>query len=454
MLWKTCLVVACVVLGASPARAEPERWTLDRILEAAQLGPRNRAAGERTEEARGQRAEARGLRFPRLGVTGIVAPSPRIECDDPTCTQTSPEEASVDFEGVFARIEVSLVQPLFTFGKLDAASDAARHAVEVAESLEDVVAGDVAVAAARAYYGLKLSRETRWMLEDGRETLDDALKRVNDKLKAGSADVTLQDRYRLEVLMSEVDLRLADARQGEATALAGIRALVGDDSMDVDQAPLEVVEYELEPGEDYATRARDALPEVKAATAGKRAIEELARLESRRYLPDLLLVGRFTYAHAGEVDDPPSAFANDPYNTTSAGLAVAVRWTLDPIAQPARVRRAEARSRRAQHLLDALRDGAEFQAHEVYQSVVRAGDRVEVAKRGAKSARAWLAATLQADAVGTAESKDLADAYLAFFTARGNTLSAIYDWDVAVFSLRRVTGEFTAKSPVQSLTAP
>lgn len=431
-----------LAIAAPPASART--WTLAEIIAAASRGPRARAARELTREARGARTEARGSRLPTLQAKGIIAPSPDIQCLDAACTQTDPKNASVALVGIFGRIELSLVQPLYTFGKLDAASGAASHAIRAARSLEDVTAAEVAIEAARAYYGLKLARETRYMLEDGNERLTRALARVNRELAAGSADVTLQDRYRLETLEAEVGIRLADARGAEARAVAAIRVLTGDASADVDDEPIEAVEYTAAAEARVVARARESRPEVRAAEAARGAASELARLEAAKRWPDLVLLGGLTLAEATGVDKPPSAFANDPYNTVSLAAAFGLRWTFDPFAQRGRLEQARARTRRAEHMVEAAGRQASFQAHEAYAELERTRDRLAVARKGEKSARAWLASALQAEAVGAVESKDLADAYLAFFTARGRSLAAINEWNLAVYKLRRALGEFTA----------
>ncbi|RMH37690.1 MAG: TolC family protein [Deltaproteobacteria bacterium] len=437
----------CIAVAAAPAAGDPVRYDLPRVLAAAQRGPALRAAAAAAAEARAARDEARGRRLPRVEVQALAAPSPEIRCLDVACTQTAPEEASVDFRGVFGRAEIQLVQPLFTFGKLDAAARAADHAIGAARAAGDAAAGDVAVLAARAYYGVKLARETRWMLEEGRERLDGALAKVNDQLAAGSPDVTLQDRFRLEVLAAEVDTRLATAREREAVALAGLRALVADPRADVDDEPLEALAFDAGNADAAATRARAAQPEVRTAAATAALAEDAARGERARYFPDLVLIGGVAVARATSVDNPPSAFANDPYNTTSAGLGLGLRWAIDPFAQPARVRRAEARARRARWLAEVARQRADYAARAAYEALARAGERVDIARAGERSARAWLASALQSDAVGAIDAKDLADAYLAYFTARGRTLEALHAWNVAVFELQRATGAPVVGAP-------
>jgi len=55
---------------------------------------------------------------------------------------------------------------------------------------------------------------------------------------------------------------------------------------------------------------------------------------------------------------------------------------------------------------------------------------------------------LQADAVGTASARDLADAYLAYFTLHSRVLQSAYEWNIALAVLDRATGKLmTQEAP-------
>jgi outer membrane protein TolC len=172
------------------------------------------------------------------------------------------------------------------------------------------------------------------------------------------------------------------------------------------------------------------------------ALADLATLERARFWPDLAIVGFARVAAAQGVDNPPSAFANDPFNTAAAGVGLALQWTLDPLAQRGRLARANAEAGRAAELATAAADGVELEVRQAYNEAQQAHERLTAAREGEKAARAWVASVLQASAVGTAESKDLADAYIAYFTIRSRVLTAIFEWNVATWRLRRATGEF------------
>ena len=162
------------------------------------------------------------------------------------------------------------------------------------------------------------------------------------------------------------------------------------------------------------------------------------------YFPDLALVGSANISRAQGVEDPSSVFANDPFNRAGLGLVIALQWTVEPWTVKARVARAgaEARKARAQSELAAI--GARYDAETALAEATGARDKVAAAADGEKAGRTWLASVLQADAIGTAEAKDLADAYLAWFQMRARWAQSVFQWNVAVVRLGRAAGEFRA----------
>jgi outer membrane protein TolC len=276
------------------------------------------------------------------------------------------------------------------------------------------------------------------MLDDGIEEIEKAKGHFDDK-----SDVTIQDRQRVAVLLATARAQRADAAAGEAQALAGLRALTATHDADIDDAVLAPVDHQLPDGKGLAAAA-ERRPQRVAARAGATAADELAAFERAQYLPDVALVGTAVISHASGVEDPPSAFAYDPYRRTGAGLGVGLAWTLEPWNIQARVdrARAEAHKLHAQSELAAL--GASYDAEIARTEAVAARDKVAATADGEKAARTWLAAVLQNEAIGTAEAKDLADAYIAWFQMRALWAQAVFQWNVAVVRLGRATGEFRA----------
>ena len=437
-----------VLLVADLASAAPRRLTLPEVIARARNNPVALAADAERDAVRAQAAEARGARWPRITVTTFVAPSPEINCDNAECTTTSPVDFAPSIQGVFAGARLEVFQPLYTFGKLDAAASAGESAVAMQTALGERVKGDLVVDATRAYFGVAFARDLAAMLEDGAKQIAKGKATLVERLKSGDDEVTVQDRLRLEAFETEVVLRLSEAREREATALEGLRALCADREVDIADATLVATQKDLGTPEAHWQVAQAHSPELGAARHGLAALEQRDALERARWWPDLLVMGGASIARAQGVDDPPSAFANDPFNATRAELALVLRWNIEPAMQAARVDRTQADRVRGQELAKGGRIAVEFAVRDAYNRAREAGARLDAARQGEKSARGWVASVLQADAIGTASARDLADAYLAYFTLHSRVLQSAYEWNVALAALARASGQLTPQSEV------
>jgi outer membrane protein len=430
------LALALVVL-TQPANAAP-KLTLEQVIEKTLAGPRVTMANHEADAAAARISEADAARYPRATATLFGTISPKIECLDPECTMTSPQNFAFAFEGLFGSAQLDITQPLYTFGKITHARGAARAGHEAQRALADEAAGDQVVDAARAYWGVKLARELGYMLDDGIEEIEQAIERMEGR--TGADAPTVQDRQRVAVLLAQARVQRADAAAAERQALAGLRALTQIRDADVDDEPLAAVERALP-----ATVAGTSRPQLRAARAGAVAADELAEMAEAYYFPDLALVATAALARAQGVDDPPSAFANDPFNRTGAGAVLALQWTIEPWTVKARVARARAEARRAKAQRDLAAMGADYDAQTALAEATGARAKLDATEAGEKAGRSWVVSVLQSDAIGTAESRDLADAYLGWFGVRAAWAQSVFQWNVAVVRLGRALGEYRAR---------
>jgi outer membrane protein TolC len=427
------------------AAAAPPKLTLEQVIARALASPRAAMAQSDTSGAEARVDEADAARLPRARATAFGTISPEIRCVDPTCRETSPKNFALRFSGLFGSAQIDITQPIYTFGKIAHARGAARAGLDAQRALADEAAGDLAVDAAKAYWGVKAARELGAMLDDGIEEIDKALAQLQDdsggsKSKGkGKPEVSIQDRQRVAVLLAEARVQRADAAQAESEALAGLRALTGVPDADLDDTQLAPVDRPVP-----SRAAAEHRPQALAARTGALAADELAQMATSQYFPDVAVVASGVIARAQGVDDPPSAFANDPYNRSGAGVVVGLQWTLEPWTVAARVAKARADARKAHAQSELAAIGARYDADNALADATAAHDKVAAAAQGEQAARTWLASVLQAEAIGTAESRDLADAYIAWFQMRARWAQAVFQWNVAVVRLDRAAGEFHA----------
>lgn len=471
------MLVTLTLSWSAPRSAHAKKYTLDEILAIARRNSPSVAAAEQaTMGVQAQLAEAQRSRYPTGEFLSFVAPVPTVRCiadtaPDPSsgltrdskswreahCDQTNTREAArLQFGGVLTRTEVRLVQPLYTFGKISAGIEAATAGVEASRSRERATADEVALMVKRAYYSMQLARQLEATIKEGAGFLAEAQKRIDKEIEEGEG-ASVTDRLRLRTLRAETDVRMLEAERGEDLARQGLKLLIGADApedVDLVDDELKPVDVPKRPLAHYEEQARLSRPEVRALNYLVDATEGLADLEWRKQLPDLVLIGAGTFARATSIDDPRFAFANDPYNTLTGGVVLAVRISLDFGVKHARAMRVRADASATQARRREALGGIAFEVAKAYGELRESSARMEVAGRGEKAARAWITAVAQNMELGLAEAKDFGDALLQYFNMRVRRLQAIYDFNMASATLGRATGsDVTVAAESSAVTA-
>jgi len=426
------------------------------------MNPQVEAARHALATAQSRLMEARFAHIPTGSLDLLMAPAPRVECalPDYIVTTASPEERAskewrarhclttpslstaqlVGIDGFFVRFEMTFLWPIFTFGKIGAAKEAAEAGIRAGQGTLAKTRADLELQVARAYYGLKLARELRSMLDEGKEHIVKAIRRIKEDLDEGKGSSTVTDLRRLQVLDAEVDARRLEAERGEALALAALRALLpGLGQFDIDEEPLDFAPSELKPLADYQEMARRSRPEVHLLEGALQARTAALKAQKAMFLPDLVLVGKLSYAYTSSADMPHNAFYNNPLNGLGFGGGLALRLTWDYGLKVARLRRAEAELREAKASRQALLAGIVLEVEKARAEAAEARARLKVLEKGERAAKAWLEAIAQKHAVGLAETREFADALGAFFQMRLRWLQAVHDACVAQGTLRRAT---------------
>jgi outer membrane protein TolC len=441
------LLSLITVVTAPPAYAR--KLTLPQLLEMVRANPGLQASAAAVTASQAQVTEAKMNWLPQGDLLSILAPSPEIRCipNEQNCTETSSPEArlqDVNWNRVFTRTEVKLIQPVFDFGKISAGIAAAEAGVVVAQQRGVGARADIELNVRKAYYGLKFAREVIDMLEEGSGYVDDAVKKLEKDLANGTGNVSVTDKLRMRTVRAELDGRILEAKRLQGIARESLRTLIGSEAptdIDVDDDPFEPPEIKDRGGVGYYEEiARASRPEVRMLEYAVKAKSALADLERRKEYPDIVLIASGVFAYAQTVDDPKNAYWTHYFNSRAVGVAAALRMQLDLGPKIARARKTEAEALEITHRRSEALGGILLEVRKTFAEASEAASRVTAMEKGEKAGKAWISAVAQNFAVGLAEARDLSDALVAFFGMRTRYLQAVFDLHVARSALTRAIG--------------
>lgn len=341
----------------------------------------------------------------------------------------------------FFQVSVNGAIPLYTFGKIENIKLAAEGQVRASEwdleKFRQLARMDVR----RAYFGLMLARDAKYLVDDVLTRLDKALNGIRKRLAKGDTSIEEADKLRMELYRDEVLARASEATKGERIAMAGLRFLTGvQTDFDIPDEPLKRPDTPIGPVVRYLAAARIYRPEVNQARAAVAARAAYANYQRSRLYPDIGLGLGASYNYSENAVRQNTAWVGDPFNGFGPYAAIGIRWNLDLLPQQARIAQAEAQLEETRALQRLALGGIAVEVETAYAAVLDAKTREESWDQAEHRSRKWISMVQDAIDLGTKDERSMIEPLRFYVNARANHIYALMELNVQMSELARVSG--------------
>ncbi len=381
-----------------------------------------------------------------VGLTTTVDGGFYGEDGDSCSTDCRPRGDNTDIDGVtpWFNLQVGLVKPLHTFGKVENYAKAAEGNIALKQGDVVIQQGATRMDVSKAYYGYLTARDSRKLMEDVQKRLQGAIDLAEGWLEEGEGDIKQSDLYALNAGLSLAQGYHAEAEALERIAEAGLRMLTQwpeDEALELADRrirPLPVPTLNLAQLQQQALQQR---PEMAQVEAGLKARKALVAAKDSEGLPNLYagVVAAAAYSPGREQLNNPHVY--DPFNYEGATPVIGLQWEFSTGAQPARVAQAQAELDATLELAAFARQGIPFQVAEAYHQTVGLDKKVRSLEQSARSARRWMIASYADFEAGLEKAEKVVTALQAYVLAYGQYLQSVYDYNMQINQLAVVTGE-------------
>ncbi|MFZ2948677.1 MAG: TolC family protein, partial [Desulfuromonadaceae bacterium] len=162
--------------------------------------------------------EAKSYRFPQLELTTLIGPAPIAYRSDVSPDVKTDRPFSFDALTWFTSADATIIQPLYTFGKISENMKAATHGIEVDRSRKEQRANEIVLKVHEYYNGLLMAREMKELILEIEEILIKSREKARKLLDQGSDSVDEVDLYKLDAFSGVATKYLEEAKKGEALA--------------------------------------------------------------------------------------------------------------------------------------------------------------------------------------------------------------------------------------------
>lgn len=326
---------------------------------------------------------------------------------------------------------LSVSWPIWTFGQVEGAIDAARYQKNIADLDVYKTEADTKLAAVQAYYQYL---EAIKLAEVQAQSVTDYASHLNNVQQQFDAGIVAK----LDVLSSNVSL--ANAKQ---------KSIAADNTRDVAEANLNNImrvpmnttlnpldknfpepEFDLTM-EQAILMAQKYRWELVEADYSVKAAQASLRSKKAGYMPTVSVGGGYSWKEASV-----TAVDKDDW-AVKGGLS----WSLwDGGATQASVKKADAAVKAAQETLLQAREQIELEVRQDYLNVLSYKEQIRAAEASVSQAEeAYKIATVRYSS-GVGINLDVLDAELALNTARTNYITALYNYNIGLATLEHAMG--------------
>lgn len=419
-------------MGPNQVWAASRTLSLDDCIELA-LRDNNQihSSNEDIDLSKAKALEAHPKGIPVLKYEHRIAPVPK-----------DLDNAADSFFGgdisVLNNFKVEFGAPISTFGKIKTAQELAAIGIDAAWFQKDKTVSDVTFKIYQIYYGILLARELLGLAAKAHEAMQSKVEEMSKQEIIDQIGI-----LKLKLLLFEVQRRVEETKQKETLALSALKVQTGleqDVDLKIKSQSLTPVSFPLKSLDYYLDIARDNRAEYKLLRAAVAAKEKKLELDKKNYLPNLGWGGFFDIGKAPGVTGESGDTFTDPFNYTKAGVGFSLKGELDFVKFNSKIKQSEADLLKTVYDKRAATKGLELEVQQSYLQIKSALSLLNKAKEEKKTAQQIVFLTKSNIDIGLGDKKDYLEALQSYLVFQGREFESIYNYNVAIFELKKKVG--------------
>lgn len=402
------------------------------------------------ELSRNRVDQARAQRFlPRVELSTAHGLVPAVKSNDP---DLPPGQYYLDPNlkndwynwGIFTRAEITTLQPLYTWGAIGNAINAARAGVVAAQAEFEVQSRDYELQLYELYYTRLLTMELKRLTDDARKQLDEAEKKIEEMLESDDNELEEADLFQFRIFKYEFLYRVDEINETVRFVEAAWNLALNNRSEDVIYQPAEVfldpVAFEAYDVVYYEEMAQHNRPEITQINAAYNAARYGLEASKASNYPALFMAFSAAYANTPNRPKQDNPFIINNTNYESIRYGIGVRQNLNFTVNKANINRSELQVRQARYAREAAHDAVLLDVREKYRNMMMSYSRLNNTREALQISHEWLRMEQIDYDLGFGEVKNLVDAVKSNLELEVSYRQRIYDFNVNIGKLYKSAG--------------
>lgn len=444
------LLFVAFCCSTAPA-AEKRVLSLDQLIQMAlEYSPELKMADQEVLAAKGDLRQAKAGSLPQLELTGVIGPAekanePIVLFDRFVDGRRVGRLVDQDREAVtfFGRLDFTITQPLYTFGKISNRQDAAALGVEAQIAGRDKKRNEVILNIKELYYAYLIAGQGKAAAKEADDFIGDASRRIRRLIEMNAKNADTTDIYRLDAFSAEVKAFASKAESGAHLSYQALKKAVGlrdDEDFRLDATELPRKPRTLGSESDYIYQAKENRPELVQVKKGTEARKKMMDAAKADLYPSFFAAAIGSTAGSPGRETLDISYFSDEFNHAYAGVVAGAQWNFDFGIGKGKLDRARAEYLKTRYQQDYAEQNIPLEVMKYYQDALEAQASWTAYEQAAKGSRRWIVAAFSNFDVGVGSARDMFDAIDRYGKNQGEYLRALYNYHISLARLDYAIG--------------
>lgn len=401
-------------------------------------------ASNRLSQARAQRI------LPRIELTTAHGLVPGVRSSNPDLYGERSLYLDPNLENdwedwaIFTRAEVSAIQPIYTWGAIRSAINAAKQGVNLAKAEFDASSAEYEIQLYELYYGRLLAYELQRIVDDAKRTIETAERELNNFLESGEQDIEDKDIYQFRIFKHEFFTQADEVSENlKFLEAAWNLALANHDGSIVympSESFLDPLDFQIREVIYYESQASLSRPELKQIESAYRAAEYGLDIAKASNYPTVIMAFSAAFARTPNRPRQANPFIRNSANYENIVYGIGVRQNLNFRVNRENINRSQLQLRQASYAREAISDGIKLDIRENYRRTMMSFSRLDNTREALDISNEWLRLEQIDYDLGFGEVKNLVEAVRSNLELEVQLRQRIFEYNVNIGKLNKSAG--------------
>ncbi|MCC5926314.1 MAG: TolC family protein [Bacteroidetes bacterium] len=395
--------------------------------------------------------QARALRIlPQIELTTAHGLVPGVRSSDPDRFSDRMLYLDPNLEndwenwGIFTRAEISAIQPVYTWGAISSAIQAAKQGVYAAQAEFDIKSDNYEIQLYELYYSMLLARELQTLIERANRDLQTAQTELNRMFEEGENDLEEADLFQFRIFTFQFQTQVDEVSENKRFLQSAWNLALANDNSEIIYLPaerfLDPLSFQPESLDAYEVSAIANRPEFIQVQSAQRAAQYGLNVAKSANYPTVIMGFSAAFARTPNRPRQANPFIRNSANFENVVYGIGLRQNLNFNVNRENINRSQLQLRQATYARNAVSDGIRLELRENYRRMMMSFSRMENTREALDVSNEWLRMEQIEYDLGFGEVKNLVDAMRSTLELEVQLRQRIFDFNVNIGKLNKAAG--------------